>query len=168
MRSYAPIRHCKLQCGGYTLIELIMVMVILSIVGGVSSFAIMESMKVYARAVPAIDMSYKSNLAIQRLSNEVRDLQSTDDIAKFSANAFQFKDSLGRSIEYKYDGKNLTRNGDLLASGLSEFTFKYWAKDGKAAKVSADLHLVEVDFTLTAGKAFQRVRMPIFPRRIGL
>lgn len=156
------------RCRGYTLIEMIMVIVIISIIGLVSSLAIMEGMKIYSRTVPEMDLSYQSNLALLRLKNDIRELNSTAEITQFSANAFQFKDSKGRRISYRFDGKDLSRNGDLLAQGLTSFTFNFWTADGKRAKQAKDLHLVEFDFTVEVKGATRRIRTPVFPRRLGV
>lgn len=46
------------KASGYTLIEMVMAISIMGIIGLVSSYTIMESMKVYSRVVPQMDTSY--------------------------------------------------------------------------------------------------------------
>lgn len=107
-------------------------------------------------------------MALDRLKRDIRALSGVEDISQFSANHFQFKDATGHRITYRFDGKELTRNGDLLAQGMTSFTFHFWTVKGTRAKFAKDLHLVEVDFSMDIKGVTRRVRMPIFPRRLGV
>lgn len=153
---------------GFTLIEMIMSMTVLSIIGLVSSSVIMESMRIYKRTVPAIDADYRSNLALRTMKREIRELSETDAISVFTSSTFAFIDSFENSISYELTGTNLTRNGDLLASGVTSMTFRYWQMDGTVAALTSEVRLIEVDLTVQSGEQSLHVRTQIFPRNLGL
>jgi prepilin-type N-terminal cleavage/methylation domain-containing protein len=149
---------------GFTLVELVSVMSILSIVGLVTSYTIMESMKVYARSVPAMDATYQAHLATERMGREVRDLLNTDSITTYTATALTFDDSAGNTIAYTLSAGDLLRNGDLLATGVTSLAFDYWKSDGTAAATTDDIHLFEIDLTVQVVDQPYRVRTAVFPR----
>ena len=152
---------------GYTLVELVVVMTILSIVGMVSSYVIIESAKVYARTTPAMISSYQARLSVQRMQREIRDMKDTASITAFTATALTFDDSADNTIAYSLSAGDLSRNGDLLAQGVTSLTFTYWKSDGTTASASADLYLIEIDLTVeTAGQPY-RVQTAVFPRNLG-
>ncbi len=142
-------------------------MTILGIISMIASAVIIETMKVYARIVPALDASYKAQSAVQRMKREIHDLKDTASITSLTASAFTFDDVADNTIAYAVAGGDLTRNGDLLANGVSAMTFRYWQRDGSPAASPADLHLVELDLTVQNGDQAYRLRTPVFPRYLG-
>lgn len=154
--------------GGFTLIELVASMTVLSVIALVAANVIMESMRVYARAVPAMDASYKSNLALRTMLRDIRDLDDLGSISTFGNTAFTFQDSNDTTVAYLLSGGRLTRNGDLLTDDVTSLTFSYLQKDGTTASDAEDLYLVEVDLTVRCSDQVLRARTIAFPRSLGL
>ena len=159
-------RATEATISGYTLVEVVAVITILSVVGLVTSYVILESMKVYARTAPAMDASYQAHLSVGRMKREIRDMQDTASITSFTATSLAFDDSSGNPIAYSLAGGDLLRNGDLLAQGLTTLSFTYWKSDGTVAAAPTDLHLVEIDLTVqTSGEPY-RLQTAAFPRSL--
>ena len=154
----------KGRADAYTLVEMVAVISILGIVGLVSSYVIIESMRIYARTAPAMDASYQVRLAVERMMREIRDMKDTASITTFGSSALTFDDSSDDTIAYSLSGSNLLRNGDLLAQGVTTLSFSYWKSDGTTASAAADLHLTEIDLTVQVGTEPYRVRTAVFPR----
>ncbi len=152
------------RVGGWTLVEMVTVMVIMSIIGLVVSYVIIESTKTYARTVPAMDASYKAELAANRMKREIRDMKATSTVSTMTSSALTFDDSSSTTIAYSLSGTDLTRNGDLLASGVSSLAFSYWQSDGTSASSASDLHLIELDMTVVTGSEPYRLQVAAFPR----
>jgi len=152
------------RLGGYTLIEAIVVIVILSIVGLTSSYALIGASRIYVRAMPAMEAAYQADLSVERLRRDIRGLGDVASITAFTATDFTFDSPAGTTIAYSYTGGNLLRNGDLLARGVSSFAFTYWKSDGTIAATPAELHLVDVDISVQSGGQTSRVRATVFPR----
>lgn len=149
---------------GYTLVEMVTVVVIMSIIGLVSTYAIIEGAKIYARTAPSMQASYQARLAIGWLRRDLHDMKDTDSITTFTSTALTFDDTSSNTLAYSLSAGNLSRNGDLLAQGVTSLTFTYWKSDGTTASAAADLHLVEVDLTVQFGDEPYRVRTVVFPR----
>lgn len=167
MSSRSGNRTRSSSRSGYTLVEMVVVMVILGIVGLVAAVVLLESMRVYARIVPAMDASYKAQHAVQRMKREIRGLKDAASISSLTTSAFTFADTSDQTVSYVFTGSDLTRNGDLLADGVRAMNFSYFQKDGSPAASPADLHLVEVDLTVQNGDELSRVQTPVFPRNLG-
>ena len=151
---------------GFTLVEVVTVIVILGIVGLASSYVTVESMKIYARAAPAMDASYQALLSVERMRREIRDMKDTASITTFTATALTFDDSSDNTIAYSLSGGDLLRNGALLARGVTSLSFGYWKSDGTNASVASDLHLVEIDLTVQSGAEPYRLQAAVFPRTL--
>ena len=149
---------------GYTLIEAVLVVVILSIVGLSSSYVIFNSMRVYARTAPALDVSYQAHLAVERLQRDIREMNGTASITAFTATDLAFDDTSGGTVAYAFSGGQLTRNGDLLADTVTAFAFTYRRADGTTTTTASELHLVEVDVTVQVKDQNARLRTSVFPR----
>ena len=145
-----------------------MSMTVLSIIGLVTSKVILESMRTYSRTVPSLDAAYKSELALRSMKRDIRDLRRTDSISVYTSTSFTFLDSSRNTVAYALSGTDLTRNGDLLAEGVTSMTIRYWQSDGTTATDSDDLHRVEIDLTIQNGDEVYRARSEIFPRNLGL
>lgn len=157
-----PRTDDRRSVGGFTLIEMVVVIVLSSIVALVTSSMVYGAMRVYTRRMPAMYASYQAHLAIERLRRDVRDLGSTASITVFTPDQFTFDDSAGNRIVYRYGGGDLTRNGAFLARGLT--AFGYWRGDGTIAPTPAELHLVDVDLTVRSADQEQRRFAAVFPR----
>ncbi len=153
--------------GGYTLVEMVLTISILGIVGMVTAFVLVESMKVYARTGPALDASYHARHATARMTRDIRDMADTSSITTFTSTALTFDDRAGNTLDYDLSEGNLLRNGDLLAKGVTSLAFTYWKSDGTAATVAADLYLVEIDLTVQTATQPYRLRVLVFPRNLG-
>lgn len=153
---------------GFTLVEIVSSLTVLAIIAMIATNVVMESTRIYARTVPAMDASYKAELTTNTLMRDLRDLTDLGAISEFTATEFTFEDSNGSEIAYLYSGTDLTRNGDLLAEGVTAFRFDFYEQDGSPAGDEDDLHLIAVDFTVQTGDQVQRRRTVAFPRFLGL
>ena len=152
------------RSGGFTLVEMVVVIALLGIIGLVPSYVIVESMRVYARTAPKVDAAYQARLADDRMKREIRDLKGLGRVTAMTSSAFTFDDSSDTTIAYSLSASNLLRNGDLMAKGVTSLTFSYWKSDGTVASAAADLNLVEYDLTVQTGSEPYRVQAAVFPR----
>lgn len=152
---------------GFTLIELVLVTVILGIIGMSSAFVVTEAMRVYARTAPALDMQYHLRLATERLRRDIRDMQGAGSITVLTPNALAFQRSSGEAVDYRLVGEDLTRNGDLLARGVTSFALRYWRSDGSAALLPTELRLVDAELIMFRGGVKDRLFTTVFPRTLG-
>ncbi len=152
---------------GTTLMELVMVMVIVGIVGAASSVAVLESMRLYASSMPRMEGTYQSDLMLQRLRRDVRALGDTATVTDFGSERFSFVREDGEPVSYAFDGGDLTRNGQLLATNLSGFGFRYLGAAGLASSDPSELYLLEVEYVIERGGQQLPGYAMVHPRSLG-
>ncbi len=143
---------------GFTLIEIIVSLMLVSILAVAAGYGIVEVAKSYQFAQENAAMAQKAHIALQRISLELMDLSSVttaneDDIEIETPNGT-------RSLEL--DGTNLwlnddtsATNGEILIDNVSDFELKYvdskggnWTKQVGVDNVD-ELFGIEISLTLS-------------------
>jgi len=152
--------------GGFTLIELIGVMVILGIMG--SFFA----QTAYLAGEGYIDVSRRQellqagSLGLERMVREIRSVATATgiDAQILQASAFTFRNKAGDTITYSYGSGTIERNSVPLVESVNSFSFSYYKSDGSAATSGNTLHRVEIAFILAKGGESIPFRATVFPQ----
>jgi prepilin-type N-terminal cleavage/methylation domain-containing protein len=121
---------------GFTLIELIMVIVILSIISAISIYFLVNSVKIYAMTVNQKTLLDEGKLALERMCREIRDARSISSPSSGgSGSSITFQrtngtaqDSANENITFQRTGSVLEKDKATpdvtvaLASNVSAFT----------------------------------------------
>lgn len=158
---------------GYTLIELVVVMVIIGIIAGVGMPAILETVDAWSFASRFQDAGVGSCMAAAgRMSREMRRLQNDSAVTTATSSQFSFTDTDSAAITYNLSGNTLMRNSDGLADGVSALTFTYYDDAGNiiAAPLvnpdNTDIRRIVVDFSILAGTNTLNFQFQIRPQNI--
>jgi len=137
MAKYSEIRNPKSAFErGFTLIEIIVVIVILSIVSAITIYFLVNSLKVYTMTVNQKTLFDEGKLALERMCRDIRDASSiTLPIAGGSGNSITFartnataQDIASETITFQLTGGNLQKvkaspsATRTLAANVSAFT----------------------------------------------
>jgi len=114
---------------GFTLIEIIIVIVILSIVSAITIYFMVNSLKVYTMIVKQKTLLDEGKLALERMCRDIRDAQSitstSNSITLTRTNATA-QDIAGESITFRLTGSTLEKVkasvGYAMASNVSALT----------------------------------------------
>ena len=121
---------------GYTLIEIVIVIVILGVIGAFTFQMVAAGVQAFRKSSARKELSDQGRLALERMAREIRDAyeiqatQSTDDEITFKRkHPGEAADNI-EEIKYWLDGTDLKRVGDpngtpveaVLASNVSSFT----------------------------------------------
>ncbi len=152
---------------GFTLIELIMVIAILSVIGVFGSQMFLETTQIFLEARNRRDAVQEARYAIERMSREIReDIDATTDITAFSASTFTYTDPNSASVSFTKSGSNLLRNSDVLAGDVSALTFSYLKSNGATASSASDIWRIKVSLTVAKGNETITLQTQIFPRNL--
>lgn len=143
---------------GFTLIEIIVSLMLVSILAAAAGFGLVEVAKSYHFAKENALMAQKAHIALQRITLELRHLSS---VTSATATEVEIETPDGiRSIECYLnnillnDGPN-ARAGELLLDKVSAFELNYWKSDGtpwkKGEDEDKDLFGIDVSLSLTRG-----------------
>lgn len=152
----------RFKLRGFTLIEMILVVVIISILSAVSARVLNAIFTSYFRGQDLINADSEARVALRRVSIDLHNLRSTADITTASASVLTFTDLNGNAISYQLNASQLVRNNLALAKNTQSIVFQYYDAAGilLVAPVSAlnipliryiKLTLVINSFTYTIG-----------------
>ncbi len=126
--------------GGFTLIEIVVVIVILSIASAIMIYFLLNSLKAYTMTVNQKTLFDEGKLAFERMVRDIRDARSiTTPAAGGSGNAIVFQ----RTHPTAYDGTNETITFRLTGTTLEKVKTSPAATSPLASNVSS--------FTVTRG-----------------
>lgn len=153
------------RSGGWTLVELVIVLVVIGVLSSVTFVALSEAMRIYARATPSARLAYQSQLTSVHLRRDLRGLPDSSSIEVFQPQLIRFLGEDGGSIEYRLVGSDLLRNSRLLAEGVSGLRFQYTTAQGTPAANPEDVALVDAALLLAEGSIERRLHVAVHPRR---
>ena len=125
---------------GFTLPELIVVIVVVSIAALVFSKMFIEAMRSYQFIDVEKATLQEARYAQERMTREFKRVRNNTSIAAASATTFTFVDRDAATISLSWNGTKgadlvYTKNGTArtLASGVDSLAFTYWKSNGAAA-----------------------------------
>jgi len=138
---------------GFSLIELVMVIVLMGIIASIASKILAEGLNNLLTARKVNDANWQGQLAMERMIRDFRDVRSSGDISISSASEFAFTDINGNSIDYKLSGTSLMQGSSILADGISSLVFTYYNASGTSGASGSAIHYVKAAITVTQGGA---------------
>jgi len=112
--------------GGYSLVEVILVIVILGIISTFVGMFMFYDVNMYNHVKANTKEVQDSRMAIQRITGELRQIASPDSITTASQTNLQFFDLQGTQIQYQYSGGKLYRNGAPMLTTVQNCQFSYY------------------------------------------
>lgn len=148
---------------GFTLIELVIVIVVISISGVLLAAMFREAIGTYRFVDVEADLLQQARFAEERIARELRRLRNGTSVTTAGAQTFAFVDRDAVPIIVSWNGTKgadllFTRNGvsQTLAGSVDSLAFSYFKEDGSAAvplvaPSSTDIRRVAVYIRLARG-----------------
>ena len=163
---------------GFTLIEIVITIVLVSILSGLAAMIILQGVKAYSTEQYRSDVHYQSKLAVERMAREIRLIrsQTAGDIPTMAATDLFFCDVTGKAVEFQLLGQVLNRRESatcsplawggwnaLSSSGVNSMTFTYLDPAGAGGATAVNLWFVVIDMTDTQGSETLKIRTRVHP-----
>lgn len=151
------------KTAGFTLLEIILVMVLLGIMVAATGVMMGRSVDIYALVGDRTEIISEARYAMVRMEKE---LEGLTDVQSTSATRIGFRDSGGASTDFNLTGTNLFRGSDLLARNISSLNFTCYRDDGAVTSSAQQTRRIQIDMTVTspgAGGSFP-LRTDVFPK----
>lgn len=151
---------------GFTLVEMILVIIILSIIATVGSQVMSNGFTAYLSGRDMIDAEWQGRYAMQRMARELRDVRSaTAGDLVMGTNQITFTDINANTITYALASTTLTRNGTALADGVTALEFYYIQDDGiVTAAAATDVSYITVNIDVSLNGSNYSLRNTLHPR----
>ncbi len=120
---------------GFTLIEIVLVLVIIGVLAGILIEPFRQGVQSYVSIETRADLTSKAREATTRMVREIRNTQkeadNTPNISIAKATKFKFVGVQGNSIDFNFSAgqSKVKRNLDILVDQVSNLQFRYFDKD---------------------------------------
>jgi prepilin-type N-terminal cleavage/methylation domain-containing protein len=175
--AHSAVRNPK--ANGFTLIEIVITIVLVSILSGLAALIILQGVKTYSAEQIRSDVHYQARLAMERMAREIRLIrsQAAVDIPTMAATDLMFCDVTGKAVEFQLAGQVLNRRESascnplawggwsaLSSSSINPLTFTYLDSAGAGGATAVNLWFVEINLTDTQGSESLQMRTRVHPR----
>lgn len=155
----------KMGQKGFTLMELLMVMVLLGVFGSFFAQTVYVAGEAYRGVTTQEDLLRSGKIGLERMAREIRHVATPTGVdgTTLSSHEFSFRIWNGEAITYRFAENRISRNGVDLIECVDSFSFSYCKKDGTEALSGNELSCVEIAFTLRKGEESIPLRATLFP-----
>lgn len=152
---------------GFTLIELILVVVLLGIVALALTAAFVPTARISVAVDTRKDALQNTRLAMERMLREIREARSIAVCCPLTS--LTFTNAANGVIAYSWSGAALAplqRNAIDLACCVQGFTLNYLRKDGLPAALPAEVWRIQADLQVQVGNETVEFRSEVNPRNL--
>ena len=156
---------------GFTLIELVMVLVILSVLTiGINMFMNpISDLMVYRKFSEG--PADEGRVALKRMIREISEIRDPQSISAASSSQLTFVNMSNQNMAFSLSSGNLLRNNVALAKNVSALQFQYWNADGTllaspTLSPETDISRIQVLLTVTVGADSASFRSQVRPRNL--
>ena len=156
---------------GFSLVELIVVIVVLGIVAGMGAMVMRDGILGYMRGREITTSDWQGRLALERMTRELRDMAAPNysNIAATSCNSatFAFSDIDAVPISYTQSTTTLLRNGLQLADNVTGLRFYCLQSDGQTFTTTPSaVYYITVSMIVSTANTSAAYRSTVKPRNI--
>lgn len=169
---------------GFTMIELVMVIVLVGIVAATVAMTMVEGTKSFEALDRKSDLNERGTLVVERMSRELRRIRCTTvgnscapqaaDITNMAVGEIRFVNTGYEGLGFRYDAGSGTlwlRQGsgagdpeDELTTDVSAFSLEYLKRDGTVAALVADVWIINASLTIASGAESVNLKASVHPR----
>ena len=134
---------------GFTLIELIMVIVLISMIGAMTGLLLRQTFKSFYTGKKIVDLTIKTNLAAHTL---MRELKNAESLSAVGTTTLTYLNHKGETVVVDLNGANLRRNvnsagAQTLCNQVSGLTFSFFDDTLTTTAVPANVRFVTMQLT---------------------
>lgn len=139
---------------GFTLVELIVVIVIVSALAAGSALLLAQGFQAYTVAQNTINLQTLGRTALEIMGRDLRAIRSPADIITATPNSINFIDVINRNIFYQVSNGQLQRqigtsgSFQTLVNNVQNITMSYYDATGTATTQNTSIRYIVIDLTI--------------------
>ena len=147
----------KYKINGFTLIEVILVIIIMGLIAVIGVPLIYEASQSQTMATNIANTTSQAEFALESMSREIRQIRSnkSSDLVLASSTDLIFYTASGKLTRYKYSNPTLTLTTSAgsgpLMSNLKSFSFEYFNASGAETSTVSDMRYIKINLTANIG-----------------
>ncbi len=162
---------------GFTLIEMVITIVLVSILSGLAAMIILQGVRAYSDEQGRSDVHYQARLAMERMARELRLIRwngalAQADITTMNPTLLRYTDIQGNQMGFQLNlglgeiqrTQDNAATWQTLATGVTALNFNYFQQDGISPATAGTLRFVEVTMTDLQGSDTLQIRTRVHPR----
>lgn len=156
------------QTSGFTLIEMVIVIVLLGIIASFAGKLLLQSARSAHTQYNTAETLEPARLALFRIAKDIRNIRSNTatDLNISSANQLILTTSSGKKITYSLSGTQLLLNRNALANHVSSLSFNYYNSAGSSTTTVTDVHYIRVQLTVAQNNNATRLQTTAYLRNV--
>lgn len=139
---------------GFTIIEMVMVIVVVGIISFVFAIYIREGFSAWEFLSGQKSMAMSTRAAINRVVKELKRVKQSTNILTHTTKEVSFIDVEDNTVTFSQSGSDLLRGSDVLLENLRDpcgLQFTYLDKDGNQTAITSDMRVVRCLLTVVKG-----------------
>jgi prepilin-type N-terminal cleavage/methylation domain-containing protein len=154
---------------GFTLVELIVVMVVLGIIASMGAIVVHDGMLGYLRGREITSADWQGRLALERITRELRDVAAPGSVSidpsSCGSSGFSFVNITANQIIYTLPSSTLLRNAQPLADNVTGLRFYCLQGDGQTYTTTPSaVYYVTVSMIVSTANTSATYRSTVKPR----
>ncbi|MDP8229668.1 MAG: prepilin-type N-terminal cleavage/methylation domain-containing protein [Candidatus Gorgyraea atricola] len=157
---------------GFTLIELVIVIVILGIIASTATPLLLAISDSVTFLISRAGMDQAADIALSRMAREMRRLKDDSSVNTAASSQFSFDDVNSNTISYSLSSMNLMRNSDILASDVQSLSFTYYGDSGSTISTpvvspnETDIRRIDISLEFQSGDQTLYYESQVRPRNL--
>jgi len=147
---------------GFTLIEMVLVIILLGIIGAIASKITMQGLNGYLNSEYITNANWQGRIALARITRDLHSIRSSNDITTATSSQLSFTTSSGTAITYQLTGSSLMRGSQIMADGVQSLTFNYFNSTGTTTSTLSAIHYIQINLNITQNNANYTLTMAVF------
>jgi prepilin-type N-terminal cleavage/methylation domain-containing protein len=173
-RGWMPDTACmNVDSKGFTLVEIVITIVIVSIISGIAAMIILQGIRSYSDDSSRSDVQYQTRFAVDRMAREIRLIRTRTiaDIPTMNGTTLLYNDINGTRMGFRLNAGSIQRTQDngatwqTLATNITGgAVFTYLDDTGAVTAAQSSLWLVQIQVAAAEGSESVTMRTTVHPR----